>query len=74
MLWGKIEIRQKTIQKELPNVIHPQKFPELGNTGGTVLLSAKFETLFCKNDSTKGVFLENFRQFPEHLGIIDFWY
>ena len=52
--------------------MHFQKFLKIGNIDGRILLLVKFQALLYKNDSTNGVFLETFQNFPEHLGIIDF--
>ena len=40
--------------------------------GGRVFPLVKFQALLYKNVSTKGVFLETFRKFPEQLRILDF--
>ena len=64
----------QAVHKGMSKVIHFQKFPKIRNTDGRVLLSVKFQTLLYKNESIKGVFLETFRKFPEHLGIINFRY
>ena len=64
MLWREIEIGQKqlfqAVQKELPKVIHFQKFLKIGNNSARVLLLVKFHVL---------IVLMFFRKFPEHLDI-----
>ena len=55
---------------------HPfSKISRIGSTGSRVLLLVKLQALI-QNESTNGVFLKTFRQFPEHLGIINLrnWY
>ena len=61
----------QAVHKEMSKIIRFQKFPKIGNTNGRVLLSVKFQAHLYKHDYINGVFLETFRKFPEHLGIIN---